>query len=90
MERLEGEVPGWFVEQDANGDGQVAMAEYARFWSDSKAREFARYDRNHDGLITPRECLAAKVEGAYDEASADSAKSDGDDDGDSAAWWMSP
>ena len=52
-------LPDWFARNDVNGDGQVAMAEYSSFWSDSKAREFLRYDRNHDGMITPRECLDA-------------------------------
>jgi hypothetical protein len=36
------------------------MAEYASFWSDMKASEFARQDLDHDGVITPRECLAAQ------------------------------
>lgn len=59
-ERLPEGLPDWFARNDANGDGQVAMAEYATSWSDSKVREFDRYDLNRDGLITPRECLDAE------------------------------
>jgi Ca2+-binding EF-hand superfamily protein len=99
-ERLPFDIPDWFVDQDENGDGQVAMAEYASFWSDSKVREFARYDLNRDGLITPTECLAAALEEEDDES--DEASNDGeeaseavDDDksdkgsgGGAKAWWM--
>jgi len=56
-ERLPAGLPDWFSVKDSNGDGQVSMAEYARAWSDSAASEFARYDLNNDGLITPQECL---------------------------------
>jgi hypothetical protein len=33
------------------------MAEYTRDWSDEKAREFAKFDLNGDGMVTPQECL---------------------------------
>lgn len=56
-ERLPAGLPDWFSVKDSNGDGQVSMAEYAHAWSDSAASEFARYDLNNDGLITPQECL---------------------------------
>jgi len=58
-ERLPEGLPQWFVAHDADGDGQVTMAEYAGSWTDSKAREFAQYDLNNDGLVTPGECLKA-------------------------------
>ncbi len=58
-ERLPAGLPGWFLESDANRDGQVAMSEYSRAWSNAKAAEFARIDRNKDGIITPKECLKA-------------------------------
>ena len=58
-ERLPPGLPDWFAQYDVNGDGQVAMVEYSTSWSDSKVQEFLRYDLNHDGLITPRECLGA-------------------------------
>jgi hypothetical protein len=34
------------------------MAEYSRSWTEAQVREFARYDANSDGMITPAECLA--------------------------------
>jgi len=59
-------LPGWFTRCDLDGDGQVAMAEFADEWTDEKAEEFARYDRNDDGVIVPDECVAANLpEGTY-------------------------
>ena len=55
-------LPDWFLEKDANGDGQITMAEYTDNWTPEKVAEFARYDLNHDGIITAAECL--KVEKA--------------------------
>ncbi|MEM6330535.1 MAG: hypothetical protein AAF790_09825 [Planctomycetota bacterium] len=57
QERLPEGLPGWFVDRDTNGDGQVAMHEYSRSWSDRKAEEFARYDANGDGMVTPEEVI---------------------------------
>jgi len=57
-------LPGWFAECDANGDGQVAMAERYSDWTDAKAREFLSYDHNGDGLITQREALDGPTERA--------------------------
>ena len=54
-EELLAGLPDWFADCDANGDGQVAMAERYRDWTESRAREFVAYDRNGDGLITRRE-----------------------------------
>ncbi|MBN1908177.1 MAG: hypothetical protein JW818_00425 [Pirellulales bacterium] len=59
-ERLPAELPSWFIQKDANGDGQVSMAEYATYWTRDKATEFSSYDLNNDGIITPQEGLAAK------------------------------
>ncbi len=56
-ERLPEGLPSWFEERDRDQDGQVTMAEYSSSWTDSKAREFLRYDINDDGVITPEECL---------------------------------
>ncbi|MCE9605984.1 MAG: hypothetical protein K8U03_13900 [Planctomycetia bacterium] len=53
-------LPDWFTRCDTNGDGQVAMGEFSAAWDDAKAAEFARWDRNGDGLITPRECTGEK------------------------------
>jgi hypothetical protein len=57
-------LPDWFLEKDANHDGQITMAEYIGngTWTPEKLAEFARYDLNHDGIITAAECL--KVEKA--------------------------
>ena len=57
-ERLPKGLPDWFLRSDANGDGQVMMAEYSTTWNASKAAEFAKYDTNRDGFITAAECLA--------------------------------
>jgi hypothetical protein len=54
-ERLPEGLPGFFS-RDANGDGQVSMSEYSRYWSDRTVEEFRRYDTDNDGMITPKEC----------------------------------
>ena len=56
-ERLPEDIPSWFVQKDANGDGQVAMAEYSSRWTVSLAKRFTAIDRNGDGVITPKESL---------------------------------
>jgi hypothetical protein len=60
-ERLPQGIFEWFSEKDTDGDGQVTMAEFAqgRKWTDTRAAEFDSYDLNHDGVITPAECLKA-------------------------------
>jgi Ca2+-binding EF-hand superfamily protein len=57
-ERLPQGLPEWFRAKDANGDGQVSMAEFATTWTDALVREFNSYDLNGDGMITPQEVLA--------------------------------
>lgn len=64
-ERLPEGLPGWFTERDQNKDGQISMAEYSSYWSDTKAREYLRYDLNDDGMITPDECLTAASRPEY-------------------------
>ncbi len=59
-ERLPDGLPDWFREKDRDGDGQVMMSEFAREWTAEKAAEFDRLDLNHDGIITPSECLKAQ------------------------------
>jgi hypothetical protein len=59
QERLPKGLPEWFYRRDADGDGQVSMAEYASVWTDAMAEEFSRYDLNGDGIVTPEECGAA-------------------------------
>jgi len=61
-ERLLEGLPDWFLDSDGNSDGQVAMAEYSRYWTEEEARKFDRYDLNHDGLITQYECLKGPAE----------------------------
>jgi hypothetical protein len=57
LERLPEGLPDWFARNDSNGDGQISMSEFAREWSSEKAAEYAHYDLNGDGIITPQECL---------------------------------
>jgi hypothetical protein len=60
-ERLPEGLPDWFAAKDTNADGQVAMAEFESpgYWTAVAVAQFARYDPNHDGMITPGECLVA-------------------------------
>jgi Ca2+-binding EF-hand superfamily protein len=58
-ERLPAGLPEWFMRRDANGDGQVTLAEFSESLTDEAVAEFAKYDLNNDGVITPRECLSA-------------------------------
>lgn len=59
-DRLPDGLPSWFRDRDKDRDGQVLMAEFADRWTEETYREFAKYDRNGDGIITPQECLKAK------------------------------
>ena len=58
-ERLAKGLPDWFLQKDADGDGQVMMAEFAKDWTPEMAAEFNRFDLNHDGIVTAAECLKA-------------------------------
>jgi Ca2+-binding EF-hand superfamily protein len=53
-------LPTWFFERDRNNDGQIEMSEFTDEWSTEKAKEFASYDSNGDGIITPDELLTSK------------------------------
>lgn len=57
VRELPPELPDWFFERDLNQDGQVSMAEFADEWSDDKAEEFMRYDRDEDGILREDELL---------------------------------
>jgi hypothetical protein len=58
MERLPTTgLPSWFKSRDRNKDGQVAMSEYSRNWSERLVNEFRRYDRNNDGVVTAKEAV---------------------------------
>jgi Ca2+-binding EF-hand superfamily protein len=56
-------LPEWFVRDDADGDNQVAMNEFARKWDASTLEDFAKFDANDDGYITAKECLAGVKKG---------------------------
>lgn len=60
-ESLPAALRAWFLRKDENGDGQIAMSEFASIWSREKAVDFASYDQNNDGVITPREYLRIKT-----------------------------
>jgi len=49
-------LPPWFVPRDADGNGQLTMAEYAPKATRLQLAEFTRYDRNGDGVVTAEEC----------------------------------
>lgn len=52
-------LPSWFVDKDSDGDGQLSMAEFAPKPTGASLADFARYDRNGDGVITAGEYLRA-------------------------------
>lgn len=54
-DHLPSSLPSWFKSKDKNSNGQVEMSEYSSSWSKSSADEFRRYDKNDDGVITPKE-----------------------------------
>ena len=55
-----GGLPSWFAARDANGDGQVSMAEYAPNATHLDVATFARMDANGDGFVTPRELVGPR------------------------------
>lgn len=60
LERLPDDARRWIEKYDKDRDGQVTMAEFSNTWTDSKVREFQRYDLNDDGVITGEEYLKSK------------------------------
>ncbi|QDU93336.1 EF-hand domain-containing protein [Lignipirellula cremea] len=61
-ERLPSGLPDWFARNDADGDGQIKMAEYSAAWTKALVDEFIAFDRDGNGFITPEEALAAEEE----------------------------
>ncbi|MCA9102607.1 MAG: hypothetical protein KDA63_15715 [Planctomycetales bacterium] len=61
-------IAGWFLDNDADGDGQVTMAEFSANWTEVEAAQFASYDLNGDGVITAAECVRAETARAEREA----------------------
>lgn len=53
--RVQG-LPAWFINRDTNGDQQLSVAEFAPKATQSDMKEFARHDKNGDGVITAKEC----------------------------------
>ena len=93
VERMPEGLPEWFARDDANGDGQIAMAEYATSWSSSVLDDFNQFDLNQDGMITPRECLRAveneaerggSIGGGSSSSSEDSSEDRDESDSDSS------
>jgi hypothetical protein len=54
-------LPEWFTTRDTNGDGQLTLAEYAPKATQTDVDEFARYDADGDGVMTPKECARAST-----------------------------
>ncbi|MBN2292000.1 MAG: hypothetical protein JXM70_06210 [Pirellulales bacterium] len=92
-ERLPAGLPNWFIDRDTDLDGQVSMHEFAQDWTESVVHEYLRYDTDNDGMITPKECLAAAGGGEGEKASSDKPSQPNGEKpaGDSATpWWMQP
>ncbi|MEM9824952.1 MAG: EF-hand domain-containing protein [Planctomycetota bacterium] len=63
-------VPGIVSDKDANGDGQVTMAEFSSEWTNDLFEQFAEYDFNRDGVITFAEAVRNVEEGPASEVLA--------------------
>lgn len=82
--RLQG-LPEWFGNLDSNQDGQVSMSEFVRNPSDESIADYARFDANMDGFITPQEGLAAVKNGHVPGSSSGSGSSNSRDSRDSSS-----
>ncbi len=56
--------PGWFVERDRDGDGQLSLVEFSPRLRATEVAEFERYDLNGDGMLTPAELAKATSKAA--------------------------
>jgi hypothetical protein len=56
-------LPEWFFRSDQDEDGQVAMHEFSKEWSEQVVADFFKFDVNQDGFITAAECAAAIEQG---------------------------
>jgi len=59
-------VPEWFESRDANGDGQLSLAEYAPTAEAQQVAQFERLDGNQDGFVTAQEATRPKPSEAED------------------------
>ena len=57
--RLPPDLPKWFLQRDADGDGQLSLLEYSPRATAADVAAFRPLDLNGDGLLTPQEYLAA-------------------------------
>jgi EF hand domain-containing protein len=64
-------VPKWFVERDADGDGQLTLAEFSPKLLKSEIDEFQRHDANRDGIVTIREYLRPAKDAAASAAAGE-------------------
>jgi len=84
-------LPSWFLPRDADGDGQLTMAEYAPKPTAAQLAEFTRYDRNGDGVLTAEECARGprprpeKPAEQTDVAEEETAEEPGEDTGEKTA-----
>src|SRR5262245_45862062 len=53
-------LPPELKSKDTNGDGQVSMSEFSRYWSESVVADFRRLDLDGDGIITAKEAARKK------------------------------
>jgi hypothetical protein len=67
-ERLPAGIASWFIDRDADGDGQITMREFSGKWSSEVAAEFSSYDRNRDGVITAAESVRGGAKKSATEA----------------------
>lgn len=58
--RMPAGVDDWFVETDADGDGQITMREFTAHLSEGDVTRFASLDPDGDGVVTAREYAEAK------------------------------
>lgn len=69
-DRLPAGIASWFIDRDADGDGQITMREFSANWSADVAAQFSAYDRNGDGVVTAAESVAAAPKAKADDTVA--------------------
>ncbi len=60
-EQLPQGLADWFVDNDADGDGQITMTEFSANLSEIEVERFFGYDLNADGVITPQEFIGSEL-----------------------------